>query len=331
MRPVRRPAFTLIELLVVIAIIAVLIGLVLPAVQRVREAASRAKCQNNLKQIGLACHNFALTNGYLPPGILGDCVPTAGPADIGVDPLNAGPYAGCLAFILPYVEQQSVYSQLQVNWNVRQVSGPIWYYVPANVEAARARIPIYLCPSDNMEERRLQANSFARFSGIYLWYCYENSNSVPVRTHWGTLTGTWNGLQISRYRGVMLQVTRTELNIVTPEAIANADGASNTLMIGEYIAAKGPHTWMGSGSRPTLYCIPESPLDWGDWASRHAGRLVNFVMADGSVRAIPPTGRDANSFFSRYPHNPFTTAERAFWAISGYADGDTTRADAITD
>src|ERR1700740_2662478 len=105
MRHTRRSAFTLIELLVVISIIGVLVGLLLPAVQKVREAAARTKCQNNLKQIGLACHSYHSANGILPPGVLGD---GANYATAG-----SGPYVGVLTFILPYIEMDSVYSQIQ--------------------------------------------------------------------------------------------------------------------------------------------------------------------------------------------------------------------------
>src|SRR5216117_991158 len=98
-------AFTLIELLVVIAIIAILIGLLLPAVQKVREAAARAKCQNNLKQIVLGAHNYESAYGFLPPGIVGGQTNEA--------PNQNYPNHGTLSFLLPYVEQENIFKQFQ--------------------------------------------------------------------------------------------------------------------------------------------------------------------------------------------------------------------------
>ena len=125
----RRTAFTLIELLVVIAIIAILIGLLLPAVQKVREAAARTKCQNNLKQIGLACHNYENTTGTLPPN--GAYLPAGSTATFSGDSYSV------LARVLPYVEQASLY-QL-VDLNASATSQPT---------VTGQKIPIYVCPSE---------------------------------------------------------------------------------------------------------------------------------------------------------------------------------------
>jgi prepilin-type N-terminal cleavage/methylation domain-containing protein/prepilin-type processing-associated H-X9-DG protein len=122
----RRPGFTLIELLVVIAIIAVLLGLLLPAVQKVREAAARIQCQNNLKQIALAAHNYHDACNHFPSGA------TPFPSQ-----------ASALALLLPYVEQGNLYQQFDFSRDV--------YQDPANGAARAQQVPIFLCPSDSSQ------------------------------------------------------------------------------------------------------------------------------------------------------------------------------------
>src|SRR4051812_42758187 len=128
----RRAGFTLIELLVVIAIIAILIGLLLPAVQKVRDAAARMECTNNLKEIGLGCLNYEGIYKKLPPGALGPDPTNNNPA---TNPnFFAYPHVGVLASLLPYVEQDNIYKQLVVNWTPKVLGTP-WYGVASNARA----------------------------------------------------------------------------------------------------------------------------------------------------------------------------------------------------
>src|SRR5258708_7018439 len=134
----RRVGFTLIELLVVIAIIAVLIGLLLPAVQKVREAAARMKCTNNLKQIGLALHNYHDTMKVFPPGYVdGNTNPNSTPDN------DLGPGWGWASFLLPYLEQGNVYNQINFSQGVG---------IGSNVAISLLPLPMFQCPSDGLQD-----------------------------------------------------------------------------------------------------------------------------------------------------------------------------------
>src|SRR5437868_6691790 len=128
-RSLRRSGFTLIELLVVIAIIAILIGLLLPAVQKVREAAARLQCQNNLKQLGLAAHNYHSSYNRLPPGYNG-VTPNIHYLAPGWDLYLGNPkWVGVLVYLLPYVEQDNIYKQLRT-MNDASYTGTWWQTNP---------------------------------------------------------------------------------------------------------------------------------------------------------------------------------------------------------
>ncbi|TWT58523.1 Type II secretion system protein G precursor [Thalassoglobus neptunius] len=165
----RRRGFTLIELLVVIAIIAILIALLLPAVQQAREAARRTQCKNNLKQIGLALHNYLDVNNGFPPSFVSD-VSSAG------DNPTAGGEWSAQARILPYLEQAAIY-------NIANLS--LAYDDPINAEIPTMRVASFLCPSEVNDRTRADSNGVAEhyplsygFNGG-TWRVWVNGSRQP--------------------------------------------------------------------------------------------------------------------------------------------------------
>jgi prepilin-type N-terminal cleavage/methylation domain-containing protein len=299
----RRPAFTLIEILVVIAIIAVLIGLLLPAVQKVREAANRAKCLNNLKQIGLAIHNHEFSTGRLPPGYIGTApVITEDPAN----PATA-PWVGCLAILLPYLEQDALYRQIKVNWNLDRPVGPAWYTDPANLQAATARIPILICPTDDL----YSAHDDPYCQIVVRCYIANVEGHAALGQSSITVADAKPGpMGLTNYVGLMggpcyyappIDPNANTFNSNSKYSlldVANADGTSTTLMFGESLGCTDPeslgctdpggrdhaYSWLGVGSIPSGGGIP---ADGGvfNFSSRHPA-AVHFCYFDGSVRPL---------------------------------------------
>src|SRR4051794_3460433 len=158
-----RRAFTLVELLVVIAIIAILIGLLLPAVQKVRAAAARLKCQNHLKQWGLAMHNYHDSKGTLPLGA------------------RNNPRQTWVMYLWPYVEQDNLARQL--NYDPQQFSLPPATNGGSLTGLTGAKVPLYYCPSDSGSDLDSPSAYYQRRRGNYV----VNWGNTPYDTNPGTV------------------------------------------------------------------------------------------------------------------------------------------------
>ncbi len=291
----RRRAFTLIELLVVIAIIAILIGLLLPAVQKVREAAARASCQNKLKQIGLAMHNYHGVSGQFPPAytwapslttVLIPPTPAVDrpPLDIYIYPSDPG--WGWGAYLLPYLEQDNVYNRLDLTKNVNS---------PSMFGTTDMPLAVYTCPADR------ETGRFQVLNMLNLLMMSASTNSYAACYGMGGLLDT----QPDQGNGVFFRNSKVRVGDIT-------DGTSNTLAVGERPALFAKAPWAGTISSGTIRTTPGAPVyssvihpppsmvmarvwrkplndPWSepiDFFSPHVG-VVNFVFADGSVHGLP--------------------------------------------
>jgi prepilin-type N-terminal cleavage/methylation domain-containing protein/prepilin-type processing-associated H-X9-DG protein len=217
----RRPGFTLIELLVVIAIIAILIGLLLPAVQKIREAANRMKCSNNLKQMGLAVHNYEGTYGNLPGAGEGSNAAVNGTEfanNVGSNPFY---YHSLFTTLLPYIEQDNIYRQIDQNQYYNAASATY----PNHVTAFQNVVKIYICPTYPFESKDSLGYGYVHYGAtVYtdiVVYDGQGGTTTPVGMR---------DKKLARQRG-MLDNTAAPMSSVS-------DGLSNTIMIAEDAARR---------------------------------------------------------------------------------------------
>jgi len=318
-----RPGFTLIELLVVIAIIAILIGLLLPAVQKIREAANRTTCKNNMKQLALAAHNYESAYGTLPPGFIGTQktgTPYGQDSSIVANGYNA-PCVGVLVQLMPFYEQDNLFRALMSGVPADYLSpdgtnaNPFWAYA-SFWNNRTTKIKNLMCPSDNpngtwdcfFATYRSSATGFTVTIIAFGDPTFGHTSYLGIAGRSG-LTGD-QGTTPDTYKGAFYNRSKEPLGTM-------GDGTSNTFLFGEY-DTKGPPTtgwqnvnpaWMGAGMFPTAWGLSPKPTNWASpgadfWymlGSKHPG-IVQFAMADGAVRSIKYIGAVASPGLNAYQY-----------------------------
>ncbi|MFO0935210.1 MAG: DUF1559 domain-containing protein [Gemmataceae bacterium] len=309
----RKTAFTLIELLVVIAIIAILIGLLLPAVQKVREAAARTQCQNNMKQIVLGSMNYESAYGVLPPGNLGGNSTTG---------FFGGQCVGSLFFLLPYIEQNNLYSQFTGQYNINTYfafppSGYNWWSANPDFSLSYTKIKTFRCPSDTINSATETANgvillamtdpsSAPTNACTYGYFGGGNAYDIGITNYTGVMgalganattssASDGPGINLAQYIGIYTNRSKTKITSIS-------DGTSNTLAFGEglgrSVGAATPDfawSWIGVGAMPTKFGLQNGKSGTGGssanvplcFGSNHTG-VINFAMGDGGIRTIRP-------------------------------------------
>ncbi|HEX5472109.1 MAG TPA: DUF1559 domain-containing protein [Lacipirellulaceae bacterium] len=216
MRTSKNAAFTLVELLVVIAIIGVLVALLLPAIQAAREAARRAQCKNNLKQIGLALHNYESARGTFPPGYTSAATANDAP--------GTGPGWGWGAYILPYLEESTVSEQIDFKTNIEND------LVSSNKDLRVISLPVFRCPTDSVEQPIFDVTGA--------------SGSTITKVAFGNYVGVAGTYEVSVYpddgNGVLYRNHPIAIKQIT-------DGLSHTIMVSERASRQSPQTtWVGA-------------------------------------------------------------------------------------
>ena len=282
----RPRGFTLTELLVVIGIITILLTLLTPAVQRSRDAARRAQCKNNMKQLGLAFHNYHDTFKAFPPGWT-QHHPQPGPET----------RFGWSVFVLPFVEQAPLYERLDFG---TQRAEPLSLF--------QTLIPVYRCPEDPSDDINTQRGEFGT-----LTYSVNFGPVAPPRLIENGLAEFWPGQLPTPLKTNGLAYLNSKIGVRDI-----LDGTSNTFLIGERSAIGSAAIWMGVRGNEfetdqVTDCAPGHGINKSEagFSSRHIGG-AHFLMCDGTVRFVN----------EQIPSGPGTMQQMPLYQrLSGRADG----------